>query len=290
MAKANLTKVANIDATAREIDFVTRFGSNWESLREVLGIMRPIRKVPGTQLVAYQASVTLQPGNVGEGEEIPYSLAEVEPVTTATLSLEKYAKAVSIEAVNQYGAALAVQRTDQAFMNELQGLVLSKAYTFLQTGTLTDTAVGLQDGVAKAIGKVRNKWKAMHKDITRVAVFVNILDAYDYLGAANLTVQSAFGIDYVENFMGARLIMSADIPQGKIIATPVDNIVLYYIDPSDSDFRQLGLNYRVAGDTNLIGFHVNGNYNTAVGEVFALMGMALWAEYLDGIAVITVGN
>ena len=289
MAKANLTKVANIDASVREIDFVTRFGSNWESLREVLGIMRPIRKAPGTQLVAYTASVTLQPGNIGEGEEIPYSLAEVEPVTFATISLEKYAKAVSIEAVDKYGAALAVQKTDQAFMNELQASILTRAYTFLQTGTLTGTSVGFQDGVANAIGKVRNKWKAMHKDITRVAVFVNILDAYAYLGAANLTVQSSFGIDYVENFMGARLIMSADIPQGKIIATPVDNIVLYYVDPSDSDFRQLGLNYRVAGETNLIGFHVNGNYNTAVGEVFALMGMVLWAEYLDGIAVITVG-
>ena len=43
------------------------------------------------------------------------------------------------------------------------------------------------------------------------------------------------------------------------------------------------------GETNLIGFHVNGNYNTAVGETFAIMGMTLWAEYLDGIAVVTVG-
>ena len=42
MAKANLTKVANIDAAAREIDFVTRFGTSWDSLREILGIMRPI--------------------------------------------------------------------------------------------------------------------------------------------------------------------------------------------------------------------------------------------------------
>lgn len=287
-AKANLTKVANINATAREIDFVSRFGSNWESLREVLGIMRPIRKAPGTQLKAYNASVTLQSGAVGEGEEIPYSLASVTPVTTATITLEKYAKAVSIEAVDQYGAALAVQKTDEAFLNELQDEVLSKGIAFLQTGSLTDTASTFQAGVAKAIGKVRNFWKGIHKDITRVAVFVNILDAYDYLGAAQLSVQSSFGIDYVENFMGARLILSAEVPSGKIIATPVDNIVLYYVDPSDSDFRQLGLDYRVAGDTNLIGFHVQGNYSTAVGETYALMGMALWAEYLNGIAVITV--
>ena len=73
-----------------------------------------------------------------------------------------------------------------------------------------------------------------------------------------------------------------------MIAVPVENIDLYYIDPSDSEFGQLGLDYTVQGETNLIGFHANGNYSTAVGESFALMGMALWAEYLDGIAVITV--
>lgn len=34
--------------TAREIDFVTRFNDNWDTLRNILGIMRPIRKAPGS--------------------------------------------------------------------------------------------------------------------------------------------------------------------------------------------------------------------------------------------------
>jgi hypothetical protein len=50
---------------------------------------------------------------------------------------------------------------------------------------------------------------------------------------------------------------------------------------------KLGLTYTVQGETNLIGFHAQGNYSTAVGESYALMGMSLWAEYLDGIAKIT---
>jgi len=281
--------VANINASIREVDFVTRFGRNWDSLREILSIMRPIRKTPGTQLVSYNATVTLEPGTVAEGEEIPYSLAQITPVAYQDVVLEKFAKAVSIEAVNKYGAAIAVQKTDDAFLTELQDTVMTRFYTFLQTGTLTDTAADFQAGVAKAIGKVKNKFKTMHRDVTKIVVFVNTLDAYDYLGAAQLTVQTLFGIDYVENFMGAdKLIISSDIPQGKIIATPVENIDLYYVDPSDGDFGQLGLNYTVEGVTNLIGFHVEGNYSHAVGEVYALMGMALWAEYLDGIAVITV--
>lgn len=287
-AKANLTGVAQITTSVREIDFVTRFTQNWDSLREIMGIMRPIRKDPGTKLTSYTASVTLQ-DSVGEGIEIPYSQATVAPVAYEDLTLEKYAKAVSIEAVNKYGAAVAVQRTDDAFLNELQGKVLDRFYTFLQTGALTSVETTFQMGVAMAIGRVVDKFKKMRKDSTSIVVFVNTLDAYQYLGAADLTIQNAFGLQYVKDFMGAQtMILSSEIPMGTIIATPSENIVLYYADPGDGDFAQLGLNYTVQGETNLIGFHANGNYGTAVGESFALMGMLLWAEYLDAIAIVTV--
>lgn len=291
MAKANLTKMADFAVMAREVDFVTRFTRNWDSLREVMGIMRPIRKDPGTKLTSYAAYITLQSGNVGEGEEIPYSKAGVRPVAYGDLTLEKYAKAVSIEAVNKYGAAVAVQRTDDAFLNELQGNVLDRFYTFLQTGTLKSTETTFQMAIAMAIGRVVDKFKKMRRDYSNIVVFVNTLDAYAYIGAANLTVQTQFGLQYVKNFLGAEtMILSSEISRGKVIATPADNIILYYVDPGDSDFKQLGLDYTVQGETNLIGFHANGNYNTAVGESFALMGMSLWAEYLDAIAVVAIGS
>lgn len=290
-AKANLTKTTDYTVAARELDFVTRFAKNWTALREILGITRPIKKTLGTTLTAYTASVTLQSGAVGEGEEIPYSKATVTEAAKADVTLEKYCKAVSIESVNKYGAVVAVEKTDDAFLSELQGNVMTRFYNFLQTGSLTSTETTFQMGVAMAIGRVRHKFKQLHRDITEVAVFVNVLDAYQYLGAANITVQSQFGIDYVQNFMGARvMILSAEIPAGKVIATPVDNIDLYYVDPADSDFAKLGLVYTTDGETNLIGFHASGNYSTAVGESYALMGMTLWAEFLDGIAVITVSG
>ena len=277
--------------TAREIDFVSRFTNNWESLRQILGIMNPIRKQPGTTLRSYTASVTLENGNINPGNVIPYSKASVQQVAKADLTLRKYAKAVPIEDVTQYGAAIAVQKTDDAFLNELQNLVLNDFYTFLtdDTNATTGTETTFQMGVAMAIGRVRDKFKRMRKNASDVIVFVNTLDAYRYLGAANVTVQTSFGIDYVENFLGARtMILSSEIDEGTVIATPADNIVLYYIDPADGEFAQLGLQYTVEGETNLIGFHANGNYTTAVGESFALMGIALWAEYADGIAIITI--
>lgn len=277
--------------TAREIDFVSRFTDNWEALREILGIMRPIRKTPGTQLISYTASIDLESGDIDPGEVIPYSKATVLQYTKADLSLLKYAKAVPIEDVNRYGAEIAVQKTDEAFLNELQSNVLDSFYTFLtdDTAASTGSEETFQMAVAMAIGTVRDKFKKLRKNASEIVVFVNTLDAYKYLGAAELTIQTAFGIDYVQNFMGARtLILSSEIDEGTVIAVPSDNIVLYYVDPGDSQFAQLGLDYTVQGETNLIGFHANGNYSTAVGESFALMGMTLWAEYADGIAIYTV--
>ena len=277
--------------TAREMDFVNRFGDNWEALRNILGIMRPIRKTPGTSLVSYTADITLESGAVEPGEVIPYSKATITQAAKADLTIEKYAKAVPIEDVNKYGAEIAVEKSDDAFLTKLQNVVLTKFYTFLKTGTLTKTASTWQDALAKAQGEVLNKFATMQKDVTEVVGFANILDAYDYLGAANITVQNSFGLTYIKDFMGYStlfLLPATQIERNMVLATPVENIDLYYIDPGDSEFARLGLNYTTQGETNLIGFHAQGNYSTAVGESYALMGMALWAEYLDGIAKITV--
>lgn len=293
MAKTNLTTTAQITTPVREIDFVTRFAKNWDALMEIMGIMRPIEKAPGAKLVASKASIVLQDGNVGEGEEIPYSLAKVEPVAFEDITIEKYAKAVSIESVAKYGATVAVQKTDDAFLNELQNKVLTAFYTFLKTGSLTATETTWQRALAMSKGAVLNKFQNMRLTATEVVGFANVLDYYDYLGDKDITVQTLAGLTYVKDFLGYRtlfLLSDTDIPRGMVIAVPVENIDLYYIDPSNSDFAQLDLNYTVEGVTNLIGFHAEGNYSTAVGEVFAIMGMKLWAEYLDGIAVYTVSD
>lgn len=292
-AKDNLTKSSDIQSTARVIDFVTRFARNWEHLRETLGIMRPIRKEPGAILKSKTASVTLQGGTVGEGEEIPYSKATVIETPYEEMTVEKYAKAVSIEAIKTYGYDVAVGMTDDAFLYELQDNVTRRFYAYLNTGKLASSETTWQRALAMSKGLVINKFKQIHRTVTNVVGFANVLDLYDYLGDANITVQTAFGFQYVQNFMGFStvfLLSDEEIPRGRVIATPVENIVLYYVDPSTSDFARAGLVYTTDGETNLIGFHVEGNYHTAVSESFAIMGMTLFAEYLDGIAVIDVDS
>lgn len=294
MAKNNLIKQENIQVRAREVDFVTRFERNWEHLRDILGVLRMIKKDPGSTLKSKYAQGTLESGKVGEGEEIPYSKFEVKEKSYAEITVEKYAKAVSIEAIKTYGYDVAVELTDDEFLFELQTDVTSRFYTYLKTGSITSTESTFQMALAMAKGRVEDKFKQMHRSIPNGIVgFVNGLDVYEYIGAANITVQNQFGFQYVKDFMGFNtifLLSESEIPRGKVIATPVDNIVLYYVDPSDSDFAKAGLVYTVAGETPLIGFHTQGNYHTAVSEAFAIMGMVLFAEYLDGISVISFGG
>lgn len=290
-AKTNLIMTNDIQVTAREIDFVTRFERNWQHLRDILGIMRPIKKQPGAVLKSKYAEGTLQSGNVGEGEEIPYSKFVVKEKDYAEMTIEKYAKAVSIEAIKDHGYENAVQMTDDEFLFQLQTDVTGRFYDYLKTGTLTSTETTFQMALAMAKGRVENKFKQMHRNVTGVVGFVNILDVYEYLGAAEITIQNQFGFQYMKDFMGFNtifLLSDSEIPRGQVIATPVENIVLYYVDPNESDFARAGLVYTVSGETNLIGFHTQGNYHTAVSEAFAVMGLTLFAEYIDAIAVITI--
>lgn len=290
-AKANLIMNNDIQVTAREIDFVTRFERNWQHLRDILGIMRPIKKQPGAVLKSKYAEGTLQSGKVGEGEEIPYSKFVVKEKNYAEMTIEKYAKAVSIEAIKDHGYENAVQMTDDEFLFQLQTDVTSRFYDYLKTGTLTSTETTFQMALAMAKGRVENKFKQMHRNVTGVVGFANILDVYEYLGAAEISIQNQFGFQYMKDFMGFNtifLLSDSEIPRGTVIATPVENIVLYYVDPNESDFARAGLVYTVSGETNLIGFHTQGNYHTAVSEAFAVMGLTLFAEYIDAIAVITI--
>ena len=291
--------VLNTDSAlkAREIDFVTRFDKNWDALRTILGIFKPIRKEPGTSLVTYEAQMkdeTLQGGaSVGEGEAIPFTQFKVVESKREDIVVEKYAKSLSLESVSKWGATVAIEKTDDAFMVELQNKVLKDFYTFLKTGTLKGTQKKWQKALAIAKGAVLNKFAGMNRNVTEVVGFANVMDFYDWLGDKEITVQTMFGLQYIKDFFGfSTLFLLPDdyIPAKTVIATPVENIDLYYIDPGDSDFKKLGLDYTTSGETNLIGFHAGGNYTNATGETYAIMGMKLWAEYLDGVCVVTVGT
>lgn len=287
----NTTTTNNISLTVKELDFVSRFTQNWQAIQDIMGIMNPVRKEPGTKLVASKATVVLQDGKVPEGDEVPLSQATVEPVVFKDITLEKYRKRVTAEAVAKFGAKVAVQKTDDEFINELTGMVLDRFYDFAKTGTLTSTEDTFQMAVSMAVTNVKDKFKKMRKNYSNIVAFVNTIDLGRYLGSAPISTQTEKGVEYLKNFLGAStVIVTSEIEQGTVIAIPADNIVPYYIDPADGDFAELGLNYTTGNEpTNLIGIHKEGVYGRVSGDTHALMGMELFAEYIDAIAVVTIG-
>lgn len=290
-APDNMTGKAQIQVRAREIDFVTSFGKNMQALLDVMGITRMIKKENGSVLKTKKVSGTLKDGDVAEGEEIPMSQYKVEEETFDTIKIKKYRKGVSIESIAERGYEAAVEMTDEEFKSDLQNVVLDKFYTQLKMGSLVGHETTWQMAFAMAIGKVKNKFETMKRTATGVAVWVNTLDVYKYIGAADITLQTAFGMQYIKNFLGADIVfVSSQIPENTVIATPLNNLIAYYVDPADTEFVKAGLEYTTDSATGFIGFHVQGNYEHAISDMFAIMGVRLFAEYLDAIAYIAVGS
>ncbi|MGI6040972.1 MAG: hypothetical protein ACOYBH_01950 [Candidatus Alectryocaccobium sp.] len=290
-APTNMTGQAQIQTRAREIDFVTSFSKNMKALLDVLGITRMIRKDNGSNLSVKTASGKLQSGEVAEGDEIPLSQYTVEETPFDTIRIEKYRKGVSIEAIAEKGYDAAVQSTDDEFKSDLINKVSDRFYAQLKAGSLVGHETTWQMAVAMAIGKVIDKFQKIKRTATGVALWVNTLDVYKYIGAASITLQTAFGFKYVQDFMGADVVfVSSEIPENVVVATPLNNIVAYYVDPGDSEFAKAGLQYTTDTETGFIGFHAQGNYDRAISDMFAIMGVRLFCEYLDAIAYIAVGS
>ena len=291
MAKANTTMSSDIQTEARLVDFVTRFSENWEHLNEILGTLRRIEKPNGTMLTTKRAVVTLQSGDIAEGNTVPNSKATVIQENYGTLTLKKYQKDVTAEAIAEHGYDDAVTMTDDAMLFEVQSNVTDELYAFIQKGLLTAGKTGFQSALAEAQAQVMNKWKKMHRTVSGIVAWANVLDAYDYLGTANVNnVEKENGLTYLKNFLGCDVLFLCsenEIPRGKIIATPTNNIIMYYINPANSDFVKAGLKYTVDNKTHLIGAAVTATYEEVVSSLHVLYGLALMAEYRDGIAVIT---
>jgi hypothetical protein len=290
-APDNMTGRAQIKVKAREIDFVTSFGKNLQSLLDLLGITRMIQKANGSELKVKKVSGTLQSGDVGEGEEIPMSQYNAVEESLGTIRVEKFRKGVSLEAIADKGYDAAVESTDEEFKSDLQLVVLNKLYSQLKAGSLVSHESTWQMAVAMSIGRVKDKFKKMHRSVTGVAVWVNTLDVYKYIGAADITMQTAFGMDYMTNFMGADVVfVSSEIPENVVIATPLNNMVAYYVNPGDSEFTQAGLAFTVDPETGFIGFHTKGDYSHMISDNYAIMGLRVMCEYQDGIAYTSVGG
>lgn len=282
-AEDNLIKKADL-ARAREIDFVYRFNNGIKKLTEALGVTRKIAKQAGASLKAYKARGTLESGAVAEGDVIPLSKYSTVAIPFGEITLKKWRKASSAESITEKGYDQSVIMTLEQLLKDVQKGIRTDFFDFLKTGTGVATGVGFQDAAANAWGQLQVKYE--DTDFNPVH-FINPLDAAKYLGSAPITTQSAFGMSYIDDFLGlGTIIMNTDVTQGTILSTAKENIVLYYIPVNGAD---LGEVFDFTSDaTGYIGIHEEPTYNRMQVEDIVISGVKLFAERLDGIVKSTI--
>lgn len=284
MAETNLIKKADL-ARAREIDFALQFSGSINTLVEMLGITRKIPKQAGTSLKTYRAVGTLEGGDVAEGETIPLSKYTTEPVTFGELKLKKWRKATTAEAIIERGFDQAVALTTDKMLRDAQSAIRSEFVTFLGTGTGTAEGDTLQAALADAWGQLQIKYE---DNAIEAAYFLNPLDMAEYLGQAQITTQTAFGMTYIADFLGlGTVVLTGSVPKGTFYATAKENIVLYYVPVNGAD---LGEAFAFTSDElGLIGIHEEADYSNMTAADTVINGMVLFAERQDGIVVGSIG-
>lgn len=282
-AEENLIKKEDL-ARAREIEFVNLFGYSIKKLMEALGVTRKIPKEAGTVLKSYKATGTLQDGNVAEGEIIPLSKYKTEPVNYDEITLKKWRKATSAEAIIERGYDQAVQMTMDKMLQDVQKGIRKNFFDFLSTGTGSCSGKTFQAALAQAWGQLQVLFE---DDEIGAVYFMNPLDVADYLATAQITIQTAFGMTYVENFLNlGTVIFNASVPKGTIYATAKDNIVLYYIPTNGADLDEV---FSFTTDpTGYIGVHESPDYDNMTAKDTVISGIVLFAERIDGIVVSTI--
>ena len=284
-AETNVIKAAQM-AKVREVDFVERFAGNiLPKLMEALGVTRKIPMQEGTTMYYYKTSGTLQSGAVPEGEIIPLSQYQRDKYSIGEITLKKWRKASTAEAIKKSGYSEAVAETDAKMLNDVQKTIRSDFFSFL-TG-LDGTVIGgttLQAVLAKTWGNLQ----VLFEDDSVSAVhFINPLTIADYLATATITMQTAFGMNYIEDFLGmGTVVMNSNIPQGMVYSTAKDNIILYYLTMNGEVANAFNL---TADQTGYIGIKSGyPNEERAQIESLVMSGIQFLVEYGDGVVKGTI--
>lgn len=281
-AESNLITKSQM-SKVREVDFVSQFAHNsLAKLIEVLGVTRKIPMQEGTTMYMYTTSGTLQSGSVSEGAVIPLSQYQRDKTAVGEITLKKWRKATSAEAIMKSGYDEAVRSTDSALLRDVQKTVRSDFFTLLN-GNITGSTVVAEETLQAALAAAWGQLQVLFEDDTAAPVhFINPLDVADYLKTANITVQTAFGMNYIQDFLGlGTVILSSRVTQGNIISTAKENIVLYYLTMGGDIAGKFGL---TVDDLGYIGIKTDiPTEQRAQLETLVMSGIQFFVDYAAGV-------
>lgn len=288
-AETNLTAAAQM-AKVREVDFVNQFQHNsLEKLIEVLGVTRRIPMMEGTTMYVYTTTGSLTSGAVGEGQIIPLSQYARTKTAVGEITIMKHRKAVSAEAIKKSGYQEAVRETDAKMLRDAQASIRADFFTFLNgkhAGSVAATGTGLQAALADAWGKLQ---VAFEDDTAEAVYFLNPTDVATYLGGAQVTMQTAFGMNYIENFLGlGTVILTNRVTAGTFYATAKQNLIMYYLTMNGDIATAFGL---TADELGYVGIKSGyQNEERAQIETLVMYGVQFLVEYAAGVICGYIGT
>ena len=279
----NLQTVANLDNfREKSIDYVYRFEESLRDFQRAIGISRlmPVQSGMKVELLG-KPTVELADGNVPEGEIIPLSKVTPAVLEEKKITLKKYRKATSGEAIQTYGADQAVAYTDDALVKEIQKDIRTDLFDLVQSGeaqTNLNEANGLQGALATSWGALQTVFE---DDTIRVVVFAHPMDVAQAIADKQLTLETSFGLNYYTDVTGTIVFTSTQVAQGNVYATASENLVLAYINSATSDVaRQFGLTSDSTGFIGMKHFLHNESFTQ---QTLAVSGILMFPERLDGV-------
>jgi hypothetical protein len=288
-AETNLITAEQIKKV-REVDFTNQFAHNHlPKLMEALGVTRKIPMMEGTTLYVYTVTGTLESGNVAEGEIIPLSKYETTKTPVGEINLHKWRKAVTAEAIKKSGYTAAVRDTDEAILRDVQKGIRTDFFTFMNgaiAGSTTASGATLQAALADAWGQLQMKFE---DDAVAPVYFLNPQDVASYLGTRDITTQTAFGMNYIENFLGlGTVIMNSRVTKGTFVATAKENMIMYYLTMNGDLATAFSL---TTDETGYIGIK-SGYQNEERAQIESLVmdGIQFLVEYAEGVVKGTIGG
>ena len=285
MAENNTIMQADL-ARVRVADFNLQFTGNLQKLTEALGVTRKIPVQEGAALKMLKVTGTLESGNVAEGDLIPLSKYETEEVPVGEVKLNKWRKGTTAEAILKGGYDQAVGATTDKMVKDIQKTIRGDLFTFMATGTGSASGASLQAALANGWGKLAVLFE---DDAVETVYFLNPMDVSDYLGTAQVEMQTLFGMNYIKNFLGlGDVFLNSNVPAGKYYATAKENIVLYYVNVGSGDIKSaFGL---TTDETGYIGINEYADKDTARVIDLVLSGVTFFPERQDGIVVGTIAG
>lgn len=281
-----------------DIEFVNKFLGEYQRLAELLGLFDVEVHRAGAVINQYRVTGSLnnsQDADKGassgtsyvEGDLVALSKYELSKTAVGEVSVIPYRKVTTADAILKAGYEKAVLRTDAKMQGDVRKAVISDFFNFLANGTTTASGATLQPALAQADAVLQDKLETNGDTAERIIHFVNRQDIATYLGSANVTTQTIFGMTYLENFLGVNDIFTTNnVASGTIYSTPVENIRVYGLD--FSELNTAGLAYTSDSD-GLIGVAHAPVYDHVSAETDVIKGVTFVPEITDYIVKTTIG-